>query len=99
MQDANNKSKMKRFIKGVGPVRTDFGLKFQVHLTKDFDHFLNTKVSTLFGFCNIFYSSVNDESFVDTTRVWRKGVGPIRTDFGLKFQVHLKKDFDTFLNT
>ena len=28
--------------KGEGPVRIDFGLKFQVHLTKDFDHFLKT---------------------------------------------------------
>ena len=30
-------------IKGVGPVRTVFGLKFQVHLTKDFDLFLTLK--------------------------------------------------------
>ena len=28
--------------KGVGLLRADFGLKFQVHLTKDFRHFLNT---------------------------------------------------------
>ena len=29
-------------VKGVGPVRADFGLKFQVRLTKVFGHFLNT---------------------------------------------------------
>ena len=32
-------------LKGVGPVKADFGLKCQVHLTKDFGHFLNTLVS------------------------------------------------------
>ena len=36
--------KIQKFVnsKGVGPVRADFGLKFQVHLTKVFGHFLNT---------------------------------------------------------
>ena len=32
-------------LKGEGPVRADFRLNFQVNLTKDFRHFLNTKVS------------------------------------------------------
>ena len=29
----------KRLLKGVNPIKIDFGLKFQVHLTKDFEHF------------------------------------------------------------
>ena len=31
-----------KMVKGVGPVRAHIGLKFQVHLAKDFRHFLNT---------------------------------------------------------
>ena len=34
--------KQYQYLKGVGPVRADFGLKFQVHLTNVFGHFLNT---------------------------------------------------------
>ena len=34
----------RKIKKGVGPVRADFGLKFQIHLTKDFGHFLTDLV-------------------------------------------------------
>ena len=42
------------FKRSIGPVRADFGLKFQVHLMKDFRHFL-TLIKCLFQLIRLVY--------------------------------------------